>query len=83
MRSSDTLSSPHHHHHHHHHHSNNIVHHGSDGRNIGEEEDEEEVTKGMDGIVVELDGKDLWSKFYSMQTEMVITKSGRSENIFF
>ena len=34
-----------------------------------------------DDPIVELESKELWEKFHSMETEMVITKSGRSANI--
>ena len=32
---------------------------------------------GLENVRVELDSIDLWRKFHSLKTEMVITKSGR------
>ena len=42
---------------------------------VDEEEDGDKTD--VEETVVELDSKELWDKFHSMETEMVITKSGR------
>ncbi|ESO11613.1 hypothetical protein HELRODRAFT_71638 [Helobdella robusta] len=51
---------------------------GGEGDGDADEEDDEEADKiDVEETSVELDGKELWEKFHRMETEMVITKSGR------
>lgn len=35
------------------------------------------ILKGMEGIKVYLHERELWTKFYEVGTEMIITKAGR------